>query len=114
MQQVIRWIWPEATKDCPPSRIVLMFIGDECGLGNDRRMTTADFAKPLLRAILEKMRRDGLPIIFRLVDEAYTSQCCPDPSCLRPPAENWRSLPGALEPVTAQNCAGKEDHVRSR
>ena len=120
-EQVIKWIWPDPEK----RDVVLMAIGDECGMGGDgRRPQTVDYAKSLLRSVMAEMKRRKLPIIFRLVDEAYTSQCCPDPACLRPPVANWRQAleEHALEyghdhahgRVTEENMAGKEDWVRCR
>lgn len=81
----------------PSTQPTLLLIGDLCGkrpTNDPPKRKTPLFATALLTHVIAKSRADNLPVTFATVNEAYSSQVCPDPSCLRPPQDDWRSFQG--------------------
>lgn len=116
-----QWIWHDehvgakAVADADLTRPALVCIGDGCDISKSNKgRSIADYSTALLRDVFARPRNRQLPLRFILVDEAYTLQCCPVPTCLRPPQSNWRSQQGALAAMTVDTLSGREDWIRSR
>lgn len=111
VQQVKEMAQPDNEEPMKPT---IFFIGNECGKGHDGAREKGS-GKVLLAAVQRKLTSQGYPVLFYLVDEAYSSQRCPDPTCLRPPGRYWWGKHAdARKPVTQETMAGKEDFIRSR
>jgi hypothetical protein len=74
-----RAIWPDGDSIKTP---VLFAIGDACGLSSMKaNKHHADYGASSLRELIKRVKNQKLPVHFVVVDEAYSSQVCPDPCC---------------------------------
>jgi len=64
---------------------LLVAIGDGWGAGSEFKRKTPDFANGFLRHIMRVAAGRKLDITWVRVSESYSSICCPDPQCRRPP-----------------------------
>jgi len=71
------------------------------------------YANPLLRAIIRRMEGHKWPVLFVWVDEAYSSQVCPNPLCRRPPGNKWREQLETDGRCTEDNMQERADWPRS-
>ncbi|KAL7006217.1 hypothetical protein EMMF5_004338 [Cystobasidiomycetes sp. EMM_F5] len=86
------------------SRPVLFLVGDSCGFSTRSSIRhTAAFANPLYCALRKKCMDNRLPVIFALVDEAFSSQVCPNPKCINERHPVWRE--GVVFDKAGQRCA---------
>ena len=103
-EQLAEAIWPESfcypRPRSPVSRIfqpALFSVGDGCGKSKHGvGVKHIEASTSLLRSVIHHLQSQGYPLLVIWADEAYSSQCCPDPSCLRPPGDDWKAeLPDA-------------------
>ncbi|KAL7004885.1 hypothetical protein EMMF5_005498 [Cystobasidiomycetes sp. EMM_F5] len=76
--QFCKVAFPRGEKSLP----LLFVVGDSCGLtSKGAARKTADFANPIFVMLRKKCLDNKMPIRFVLVNEAFSSQVCPNPSC---------------------------------
>jgi hypothetical protein len=128
-QQMAETLWPKCFNN---GRLVrrprdlkqpaLFAIGDGCGMSKKGAgVKHVDASMPLMRAVIHNLTQRGFPILCVWVGEAYSSQCCPDPACLRPAVPNFREAAVQWKTEQAAQVAAGEpagdvpaDFVRSR
>ena len=116
-QQLAEFLWTDLTG---PLRPVFGALGDGCGFGHDgRKNRNPPFAKPLIKYVMDWMKGRGYPFFVAWTDEAFSSQCCPDPLCRRPPGAHdddgsWREELRQAGPCTIENLAQRLHWIRSR
>lgn len=80
--QFAEMTWPGYTNKTIPRSPLLFAIGDSCGKSNSKaKKHHADYSMTGLRHLQKRLESWGLPVKFVLVDEAFSSQVCPDPKC---------------------------------
>ena len=116
-EQLARFIWIDLTAPLQPAFCAL---GDGCGFGHDgQKNRNPPYAKPLIKFVMAWMEARGYPFLAVWTDEAFSSQCCPDPLCRRPPGvsdddASWRQELAQAGPCTMENLVFRLHWVRSR
>lgn len=78
-----------ASQHTLPKLKVIFAFGADCGPAAGIKTHSADFRNGIIRAVEEQIGWQHLDAMGWLAKEGFTSQVCPDPSCLHSPGDHW-------------------------